>query len=268
MANSYLSANYKYILDNYNPLTREEELNASPNDLVLHNFRYMFTAFKKYMAWMSHDEYASEIIAGLYDAANRFDKNSGYKFFTYAKNYVNLYLINYKRKFQNVITFNPSILNKIETLKTYIAKYKETHDGEMPSKKEIMAKFKYSEKIYKQYMSYINQFNLVSIDKQIGKDNEGSQTKTVADILSAKDIVNMDEESSEIETNDTINNMRVAFKQLNKFEQYVVDHLVIRNEPIGKIAKAMKTNNSKVQEIRENAINKIRNFINYQKINK
>lgn len=264
MANSYLSANYKYILDNYDPLTREEELNASPNDLVLHNFRYMFTAFKKYMTWMTHDEYASEIIAGLYDAANRFDKNSGYKFFTYAKNYVNLYLINYKRKFQNVITFNPSILNKIETLKTYIAKYKETHDGKMPSKKEIMAKFKYSEKIYKQYMSYINQFNLVSVDKQIGKDNEGSQTKTVADILSAKDIVNMDEVeiSTSCEKQDMIENMKVAFKKLNKYEQYVVDHYILRNEPLGKIAKAMKTNNAKVQEIHASAINKMRRYVN------
>ncbi len=265
MAGKQLSANYKYILDNYKPLSKEEEQTASPHDLVMHNFRYMFTAFKKYMAWMSHDEYASEIIAGLYDAANRFDKNSGYKFFTYAKNYVNLYLINYKRKFQNVVSFNPSILNKIETLKTFIANYKNANNGKEPSKKEIIAKFKYSDKTYKQYMGYITQFNLVSIDKEIGNSSSNSsQNRTVADVLSPKDIVDMDEAeiAGSCEKRDMIENMKVAFKKLNKYEQYVIDHYVLRNEPLGKIAKAMKTNNAKVQEIHASAINKMRSYVN------
>lgn len=265
MAGNQLSANYKYILDNYKPLTKEEELIATPHDLVMHNFRYMFTAFKKYMAWMSHDEYASEIIAGLYDAANRFDKNSGYKFFTYAKNYVNLYLINYKRKFQNVVSFNPSILNKIETLKTFIANYTEKH-GEKPSKSEILKKFNYSEKMYKQYMGYITQFNLVPLDKKIAKDKSDSsnQSRTISEVISADDIVDMDDVQTDelYEKQDMIESMKVAFKQLNKYEQYVIDHYVLRNEPLGKIAKAMKTNNAKVQEIHASAINKMRSYVN------
>jgi DNA-directed RNA polymerase specialized sigma subunit len=165
----------------------------------------------------------------------------------------------------NVVSFNPSILNKIETLKTFIANYKNANNGKAPTKKEIIAKFKYSDKTYKQYMGYITQFNLISVDKEIGNSSSNSiQNRTVADVLSPKDIVDMDEVeiSTSCEKRDMIENMKVAFKKLNKYEQYVVDHYILRNEPLGKIAKAMKTNNAKVQEIHASAINKMRKYVN------
>ena len=71
-----------------------------------------------------------------------------------------------------------------------------------------------------------------------------------------------DEITMSCEKRDMIDNMKVAFKKLNKYEQYVIDHYVLRNEPLGKIAKAMKTNNAKVQEIHASAINKMRSYVN------
>ena len=94
----------------------------------------------------------------------------------------------------------------------------------------------------------------------IGKD----YFSTFNSINSEKEYFDMDEVeiSASCEKRDMIENMKVAFKKLNKYEQYVVDHYILRNEPLGKIAKAMKTNNAKVQEIHASAINKMRSYVN------
>ena len=89
------------ILDKCDPLTREEEKVASNHDLVKHNLRYMISAYTSYLKHMTFDEYVSEIINAMYIAAEKFDRNSGYKFVTYANPWVSVLLWEYFRKYKN-----------------------------------------------------------------------------------------------------------------------------------------------------------------------
>jgi DNA-directed RNA polymerase specialized sigma subunit len=59
------------MLNDYAPLTAEEEKTATKDELVLHNIRYAATVVAEYTAKDRTDELMSAAIAGLQEAADR-----------------------------------------------------------------------------------------------------------------------------------------------------------------------------------------------------
>ncbi len=264
-----VSVTWKHIMDNNNPLTREEERDASATDLVMHNMRFMFSHFKKYLLWMSIDEYCSEIVAGLYDAANRFDRDAGIKFFTYAKSYVNLYLINYKRRMENSSSVNASAINKVECLKTFIANYQEQFDRS-PTKKEILDKFHYTPKMYKQYMYYAKALGAISIDMKMEESGSGSNVKTVGDMIMPEHVVGQENifVNDEYENKDLKENLKTAINKLSSTEQYVITELHLNNSPYSKISKQIHCNNNEIRRIEQSALNKLKEYLDFKPASK
>lgn len=72
------------MLNDYAPLTAEEEKTATKDELVLHNIRYAATVVAEYTAKDRTDELMSAAIAGLQEAADRWDSKRGTKFITFA----------------------------------------------------------------------------------------------------------------------------------------------------------------------------------------
>lgn len=71
------------------PLTREQEKTATPEQLVRHNMRFAVTIATRYANY--HDD-VNELISvakvGMWTAAQRFDPERGLKFITYAVNWM------------------------------------------------------------------------------------------------------------------------------------------------------------------------------------
>lgn len=256
------NSGFKHILDNYNPLTREEEKTCSSTDLVLHNFRYFFRAFKKYMVSIPIPEYCSEIFAALYDAAERFDRKKNMKFITYAQSYVNLYLLNYCRRQENIVSFNPSAINKIKTIQKFMYTFEEEH-GRPYTKEDVIKKFKLTEKAYKQYMFYCNSFLNDSLDEEIYQDSDGHLGRTRADIISAKDVVNCDEESfvENYEKQELVQLVRANLKTFPEQQQIVLSKLYFGGEDPKVLAKSMNISVSRLNKIKDAALTSLRRIM-------
>lgn len=253
---------FKYILDNYNPLTREEEKTASADDLVLHNFRYMFRAFKKFLINIPLSEYCSEIYAGLYEAVRKFDRTKNIKFITFAQAYVNLYLLNYARKQENIISFNPSAINKIKTMQKFIYNYRDEFDRD-PTPEEVCKKFKLSMETYQKYLFYCNSFLVNSLDEVLrdgDKGQTGSHTRTRADVISGKDVVDQDDVDfvKDLEKKELLNEIQALLKSYSKLEQNVIKDLYINNRSVKETAKRAKITSTKVTKIRETVLSNLR----------
>ena len=253
---------FKYILDNYNPLTREEEKTASADDLVLHNFRYMFRAFKKFLINIPLSEYCSEIYAGLYEAVRKFDRSKNIKFITFAQAYVNLYLLNYARKQENIISFNPSAINKIKTMQKFIYNYRDEFNRD-PSPEEVCKKFKLSMETYQKYLFYCNSFLVNSLDEVMregDKGHTGSHTRTRADVISGKDVVDQDDEDfvKDLEKKELLDEIQALLKSYSKLEQNVIKDLYINNRSVKETAKRAKITSTKVTKIRETVLSNLR----------
>lgn len=255
------NSGFKYILDNYDPLTREEEKICSETDLVLHNFRYMFRTFKKYLVNIPLPEYCSEIYAALYDAASRFDRNKNMKFITYAQSYVNLYLLNYARRQENIISFNPSAINKIKTIQKFMYNFESTY-GRPVTKEDVIKKFKMTEKLYEQYMYYCKSFLVDSLNEAIGQDKSHSsmQERTRADIISPRDVVDMDEESfvETVEKTELYNLIKKYLQQFPDIQQKILKAVYIENESIRSIAKSLNISTKKCEKLKDEAISRLR----------
>lgn len=251
---------FKQILDNYNPLTREEEKTCSETDLVLHNFRYMFRAFRKYLVNIPLPEYCSEIYAALYDAAARFDRNKNMKFITYAQSYVNLYLLNYARKTENIISFNPSAINKIKTIQKFMYNFEDNY-GRPVTKDDVIKKFKLSDKLYEQYMYYCKSFLVDSLNDYVGqtKDKEKEQ-RTRADIISASDVVNLDEKPfvEEVEKNELYTLIKKYLSEFPEIQQKILKAIYLENEPVKAVAKSLNISVRKCEKLKEEAISNLR----------
>lgn len=216
------------ILDKYAPLSIEEQRTATNEQLVLHNLRLMVKKYKKFMENMSFSEYFSEIIAGMYDAADRFDRNRNLKFATFAEHYVKLYLREHLNCFKNVtVSYNPMAMKKIKAIKKFITLFKAENDGKEPSKADFIKHFNWTEKSYYKSMGYLADADYVYINESV-KDfssKDGNHEKTRGDFIGNKDVSCEYSGYSEIDSPDEFLMQKDAYNKITEIFENVTSEL-------------------------------------------
>lgn len=264
-----LQAIKKEILDKCDPLTREEEYVASKDDLVKHNMRYMVKAFKSYLHYMTYDEYLSEIFAAMYFAADRYDRDSNNRFATYARHYVSVYLWEKRYKDQSIMSLNPMAWKRINKLRKFFMEFYNEH-GRQPTRKEVRKAFsEWSDVNFNQQIFYEKMTSGISIDSKIGKEENGSESKTVGDMLKASDI-NVESYKSEessvvdrIENSEYLKIIKSKLGVLTKCERDVIKGLFFEGLKPRVAAKKAKIKIKDLEIVKTSALNKLRSFLDY-----
>lgn len=78
----------------YPPLNYQEEKEATVDELILSNLKFVVKISHKYKAFAPHMDLISSGIYGLIEAANRWDKTKNFRFITYAVHYIKMEMRN------------------------------------------------------------------------------------------------------------------------------------------------------------------------------
>lgn len=255
------------ILDKCDPLSREEEKVASNHDLVKHNLRYMISAYTSYLKHMTFDEYVSEIINAMYIAAEKFDRNSGYKFVTYANPWVSVLLWEYFRKYKNgnyytSVSISSSSYKKLSKLSQFKKDFEKVHDR-TPDYDDYVNEFGKSMtgKTLKNHIFFSQNGYGRSTDEFIQNDSsDPHNTRTFGDTLSESSMFESSQRNiyDELEQEDTLSNI---WKRINTFdEEYrsVAHCLYVDGLSVKQTADKLNIQPHKVSNISNEVIKKLR----------
>ena len=264
----------EHILDKCDPLTREEERVASNHDLVKHNLRYMISAYSKYLKHMSFDEYVSEIISAMYIAAEKFDRNSGNKFVTYANPWVSVYLATFWQKFKNgncynVVSISESSWKKLNKISKFRVAF-EKENGRKPEFVDYKKEFgdTITPKTLRNHIFYSQNGYSVSVDQELSCDEDGSGTKrTFGETLSETAVFDSGTKNiyEDIEHNDTLSSI---WKHINSFDndyKNVAMCLYMDGMTVKQTAEKLKMHPHKVTNISKEVIKRLQNEFNVEK---
>lgn len=256
------------ILDKCDPLTREEEKVASNHDLVKHNLRYMISAYTSYLKHMTFDEYVSEIINAMYIAAEKFDRNSGYKFVTYANPWVSVLLWEYFRKYKNdnyytSVSISSSSYKKLSKLSKFKKDFEKKYERN-PDYDDYVNEFgkNMSDKTLKNHIFFSQNGYGRSTDEIINNNNinNTNDDRTYGDTLSEASVFEPAQHDiyNEIEQNDTLSTI---WKRIDTFdEEYrsVARCLYVDGLSVKQTAHKLNIQPHKVSNISNEVIKKLR----------
>lgn len=145
----------------YKPLTPEQEITATPEQLVKHSMLFVVSIAKQYGGRASDlKDLIQEGMIGLIKASERYDSTKGFKFITYAVWYIQQAIMAYLRNHRNPIRISEhqTIANR------KILELIDTH-----SEEEIKNKLKITDNVFKGYI-----YNPIteSMDEKIGEDDD------------------------------------------------------------------------------------------------
>jgi RNA polymerase primary sigma factor len=145
----------------YKPLTPEQEITATPEQLVKHSMLFVVSIAKQYGGRASDlKDLIQEGMIGLIKASERYDATKGFKFITYAVWYIQQAIMAYLRNHRNPIRISEhqNIANR------KIMELIDTHTEE-----EIKNKLKITDNVFKGYI-----YNPIteSMDEKIGEDDD------------------------------------------------------------------------------------------------
>lgn len=145
----------------YKPLTPEQEITATPEQLVKHSMLFVVSVAKQYGGRASDlKDLIQEGMIGLIKASERYDSTKGFKFITYAVWYIQQAIMAYLRNHRNPIRISEhqTIANR------KILELIDTH-----SEEEIKNKLKITDNVFKGYI-----YNPIteSMDEKIGEDDD------------------------------------------------------------------------------------------------
>jgi len=128
----------------YKPLTPEQEITATPEQLVKHSMLFVVSIAKQYGGRASDlKDLIQEGMIGLIKASERYDATKGFKFITYAVWYIQQAIMAYLRSQRNPIRISEhqNIANR------KIMELIDTHTEE-----EIKNKLKITDNVFKGYI--------------------------------------------------------------------------------------------------------------------
>lgn len=256
------------ILDKCDPLTREEEKVASIHDLVKHNLRYMISAYSNYLKHMPFEEYVSEIINAMYIAAEKFNRNSGNKFATYASIWVSVMLSKYWQKFKNgngygCVSISESSWKKLNKISKFRKEF-EKENGRKPELVDYQNKFDktLTDKTLRNHIFYSQNGYSTSIDQEIpGEHNESGSKRTFGDTLGESSVFDSSQKEvyEEIEYNDTLNSIWSKINTFSTDHQKVAACLYIDGLTVKQAAEKLNMHPHKVTNISNEVIKKLQN---------
>lgn len=254
----------KYILDKCEPLSYEEEAVATNDELVTHNIRFMISIFRNYLKIMPFSEYVSEIVAALYNAAERFDRKSGHKFNTYARPWVSLYLWEYKYKMRSVVSMNSMAWKRIINIRKFKAEFSLKY-GREPNEDDYMEHFKWGEVAFRRQMFYERNLGEKSIHDSLmnSKNDVCAEKQEYGDLISEFDVVDgsVNNVQEDVETSDLLEKIYNNFSCLNDLERSVMEGLYVDGLKDREVAKKNSIKITTMYSVRDDALKKLREFI-------
>ena len=111
----------------------EREIKEAKDDLVKHNLRYVITVAKRFT---NDTQVLTDLINegnyGLIRASNEFDHTRGYKFISYAVNWIKRYMYDFVNQNSKTIRLPVHIISHIQKMNKYINDYELTNGSTPP----------------------------------------------------------------------------------------------------------------------------------------
>ena len=184
----------------YKPLTPEQEITATPEQLVKHSMLFVVSVAKQYGA-RSNDlkDLIQEGMIGLIRASERYDATKGFKFISYAVWHIQQAIMSYLRNNRNIIR-----ISEHQTMaNSRILKLIDTH-----SEEEIKNKLNISDSVFR---NFIHKPSTESIDEPIGENDD--YEKQYASDENFLDYY---------ENKDMAHRIKILMKQLTFKEQHII----------------------------------------------
>ena len=184
----------------YKQLTTEQEITATPEQLVKHNMLFVVSVAKQYGGRASDlKDLIQEGMIGLIKASERYDASKGFKFISYAVWYIQQAIMSYLRNTRNVIRISEhqTIANR------KILELIDTH-----SEEEIKNKLKITDSVFR---NFIHNPLTESMDEPIGEDDEYE-----------KQYASDDNFLDYYENKDMADRIKILMEQLSYKEQHII----------------------------------------------
>jgi RNA polymerase primary sigma factor len=184
----------------YKPLTSEQEVTATPEQLVKHNMLFVVSVAKQYGGKSSDlKDLIQEGMIGLVKASQRYDATKGFKFISYAVWYIQQSIVTYLRNQRNIIRISEhqNIANR------KILELIDTH-----SEEEIKNKLNITESVFR---NFIHNPITESMDEKFGEDDEYE-----------KQYVSDENFLEHYENKDMANRIKIMMGKLSYKEQHII----------------------------------------------
>jgi RNA polymerase sigma factor (sigma-70 family) len=221
----------------YKPLTFEQERTATREQLINHNMMFAITvAFRHYVKSVDIMDIISESMIGLIKAADKFDRNSEFKFISFA-------VYQMRSEIQNFINSKRDIIRYPD--KAYIVKHqmRNIHDE---TTENIAKKIKTSE----HYVNMAkNMLRFVSLDHT---DDDGNELYSPASDLQT-DAMALQSDNEKV--------FNYLIKYLNDSEYKVIEHRYLKDyaKDYKQIGEMINVTGERARQLNNQALDKIKN---------
>jgi RNA polymerase primary sigma factor len=184
----------------YKPLTSEQEVTATPEQLVKHNMLFVVSVAKQYGGKSSDlKDLIQEGMIGLVKASQRYDATKGFKFISYAVWYIQQSIVTYLRNQRNIIRISEhqNIANR------KILELIDTH-----SEEEIKNKLNITESVFR---NFIHNPITESMHEKFGEDDEYE-----------KQYVSDENFFEDYENKDMADRIKIMMEKLSYKEQHII----------------------------------------------
>ena len=222
----------------YKQLTTEQEITATPEQLVKHNMLFVVSVAKQYGSKANDlKDLIQEGMIGLIKASERYDASKGFKFISYAVWYIQQAIMSYLRNTRNVIRISEhqTIANR------KILELIDTH-----SEEEIKNKLKITDSVFR---NFIHNPLTESMDEPIGEDDEYE-----------KQYASDDNFLDYYENKDMADRIKILMEQLSYKEQHIIYQVYLLPFPKTwqELATQMNMSQQGVKYLHERALKKLK----------
>lgn len=223
----------------YKQLTPEQEITATPEQLVKHNMLFVVSVAKQYGSKASDlKDLIQEGMIGLIKASQRYDASRGFKFISYAVWYIQQSIMAYLRNQRNLIRVSePQIISNRKIMELI-----DTHTEE-----EIKDKLKITDNVFR---NFIHSPFTESMDDQYDADSDDYVKQYVSD----------DNFLDYYENKDMADRIKTLMEKLSFKEQHIIYQVYFMPFPKTnqELAMEMKMSQQGVRYLHDRALKKLK----------
>ncbi len=239
---SFLNSSRKY----YKPTLDESQM--TPKELVENNLLFVVTVSKKYTnKYVPFEDIVQYGCIGLVKASNKFDPTKGFKFISFAVNYIQQQIILGLNEYLDLIKLPFNVKNGFLQLSKINEKYYAKH-GEYPSETVLKSMKLVDNRIIDLYLC---KSMILNVDNKICPDKEF----TFLDVFDGSISSN-----SWIDDEYFLYKINLLLKKLKPNEEKVIRGLYLENKTRCTLIEELKLGKERIRQIEEKALKKMKKF--------